>query len=223
MNYFKIGGDSLRVCVHAQPVRYDCKKIMFTSNWVRSGFRVETINALIVLICLTGCIPSSFVSAQPPSKASQTAEVGLKSYLQSYLGKPESKEDENAQYLVAWVDLNDDGKREAVVYVYGPGWCGSGGCVTLVLAPDGTTYTLVTKMTITRLPIRIMPEKSHGWHDISVTVGGGGIPAHEARMRFNGEAYPSNPSVAPAQPIKGKTQGRIIISPSDKGDQFVYR
>ena len=196
---------------------------MFTSNWVRSGFRVETIKTLVVFICLTNCIMSSFVSAQPPSKAGQTAEASLKSFLQSYLGKPESKEDEDDQYLVAWVDLNDDGKQEAVVYVYGPSWCGSGGCVTLVLAPNEATYRLLTKMTVTRLPIRVMPEKSHGWHDISVTVAGGGIPAHEARMRFNGEAYPSNHSLAPSLPIKGKAQGRPIISPSDKDDQYVYR
>ncbi len=196
---------------------------MFTSNWIRSGFRAKTIKALVVFMCLTDCILSGFGWAQQPSKAGPTAEASLKSFLQSYLGKPESKEDEDDQYLVAWVDLNDDGKQEAVVYVYGPSWCGSGGCVTLVLTPHEATYRLVTKMTVTRLPIRIMREKSHGWHDISVTVGGAGIPAHEARIRFNGEAYPSNPSVAPAQPVKGEVQGRVIMSPTDKNDQFVYR
>ena len=85
------------------------------------------------------------------------------------------------------------------------------------------TYSLVTKMTVTRLPIRVMREKSYGWHDISVAVGGAGIPAYEARIRFNGKKYPSNPSVAPAQPVKGEAQGRVIISPSGKNDQFVYR
>jgi len=196
---------------------------MFTSNWLQSGFRADKIKALVVFQCLFHCLVISFGAAQQPSKANPTAAANLKSFLQSYLGKPESKEDEDAQYLAACVDLNDDGKQEAVVYVWGPGWCGSGGCVTLVLAPHEATYTLVTKMTITRLPIRIMPEKSHGWHDISVMVGGGGISAHEARMIFNGEEYPSNPSVAPAQPLKGGAQGRIIIGPSDKNDQFVYR
>lgn len=199
------------------------REIMFTSNWVRSGFRAETNKALVVFICLTGFLLSNYGWAQEPSKAGPAAEASLKSFLQSYLGKPESKEDEDDRYIVAWVDLNDDGKQEAVVYVYGRSWCGSGGCVTLVLAPHEATYRLVTKMTVTRLPIRIMREKSHGWHDISVTVGGGGIAAHEARIRFNGEAYPSNPSVAPAQPLKGEVQGRVILSPTDKNDQFVYR
>ena len=204
-------------------MRYDCEKIMFTSDWVRSGFRAETIKAFVVFICLTNCVLPSFGWAQQPTKTAPTAEASLKSFLQSYLGKPESKDDEDAQYLVAWVDLNDDGKQEAVVYVWGPSWCGSGGCVTLVLTPNGATYRLVTRMTVTRLPIRVMPEKSHGWHDISVTVAGGGIAAHEARMRFNGAAYPSNPSLAPALGIKGEARGRIIMSPSDKNDQFVYR
>ncbi|PYS46358.1 MAG: hypothetical protein DMG13_30190 [Acidobacteria bacterium] len=30
------------------------------------------------------------------------------------------------RYFDALVGLNDDGKEEAIVYVTGPGWCGSG-------------------------------------------------------------------------------------------------
>jgi len=147
----------------------------------------------------------------------------MKAFLQRYLGKPEVKEDEDDKYLVAWIDLNDDGKQEAIVYVYGYSLCGTGGCIALVLTPSGTTYKLVTRMTVTKLPIRVMPEMSQGWHDVSVTVGGGGAPVHEARLKFNGRAYPSNPSMASTQPIKSEVRGRVLISPSDTSDRFVYR
>lgn len=196
---------------------------MFTSNWPRSGVGAARIKAFAVCMCVISWFLPCVGGAQQLTQTDPPPKANLKSFLQSYLGKPEPKEDEDAQYRVAWVDLNDDGKQEAVVYVWGSSWCGTGGCVTLVLAPHEGTYRVVTKMTITRLPIRILPEKSHGWHDISVRVAGGGLSAHDARLRFNGEAYPINPSVAPAQPIKGDAQGRIIISPSDKNDQFIYR
>ena len=83
---------------------------MFTSNRVPSGFRAETIKALVVFVFLTGCLLPNCGRAQQPSKAGPTAETSLKSFLQGYLGKPESKEDGDDQYLAAWVDLNDDGK-----------------------------------------------------------------------------------------------------------------
>jgi hypothetical protein len=196
---------------------------MFKFICVRSRLRAEAIKGLVLFVCLIDCLLPNIGWTQRRSEANPAAEITLKAFLQSYLGKPESKEDEDDEYLVAWVDLNDDGKQEAIVYVYGRSWCGSGGCSTLVLTPQGTTYRVVTKMTVTRLPIRVMREKSHDWHDISVTVGGGRIPAHEARMTFDGEAYPSNPTVAPARPIEGVVQGRVIISPTDKKDRYVYR
>jgi hypothetical protein len=196
---------------------------MLNSNCVGSRLKGKATKALVLLIGILICLLPGVGRAQHQSEASRSAETSLKAFLQSYLGKPESKEDEDDKYLVAWADLNGDGKKEAIVYVYGYSFCGTGGCITLVLTPTETTYKLVTRMTVTRLPIRILPEKSHGWHDVSVTVGGGGVAAHEARLRFNGKAYPGNPSIAPAQPIKGETAGRVIISPTDTHDQFVYR
>jgi len=196
---------------------------MIIVKWVGSGHRRKAIRAVYAFAVLLNCLWPRVGWAQQRSEASRAAEISLKAFLQSYLGKPEVKEDEDDKYLVAWVDLNDDGNQEAIVYVYGYSWCGTGGCITLVLTPRGTTYKVVTRMTVTRLPIRVMPEISHGWHDVSVMVGGGGVPAHEARQRFNGASYPSNPSIAPAQPIQGAARGRVIISPSDTRDQFVYR
>ena len=196
---------------------------MLTFNRDGGRFIGEATKALVLSIGLLICLLPRVGWAQQRSEASRSAEISLKTFLRSYLGKPDVKEDEDDKYLVAWVDLNDDGKPEAIVYVYGYSLCGTGGCITLVLTPNGANYKLVTRMTVTRLPIRVMPEKTHGWHDVSVMVGGGGLQMHEARLRFNGEAYPSNPSIAPAQPIKGETTGRVILSPTDTSDQFLYR
>lgn len=34
-----------------------------------------------------------------------------------------------------------------------------------------------------------------------MTVGGGGIPSGLRRLRFDGESYPDNPTVAPAEAV----------------------
>src|SRR5579859_3880939 len=121
-------------------------------------------------------------------------------FLRNYLGEPYPPFEEQGptRYSSAFVDLKDDGTKAVIVYVSGRGWCGTGGCVMLILAPEGASYRVVTKTTITRPPIRVLATKSNGWHDISVVVSGGGISVHEVELSFDGKTYPSNPSVPPA-------------------------
>ena len=91
------------------------------------------------------------------------------------MGEPLSDRDKTTRYLSASVDLNGDGMQEVIVYLIGGGWCGSGGCTTLILGPQDTSYKVITKMTVTRLPIRVLTTTSNGLHDLPVVVRGGGI------------------------------------------------
>ena len=92
-----------------------------------------------------------------------------------------------------------------------PGYCGSGGCVFLVLerARDGS-YKKVSASTISREPIRILPTKSHGWRDFTIRVAGGGAKPCEVIMHFNGHRYPGNPSLAPCASADQLTRGTKV-------------
>ena len=159
-----------------------------------------------------GCLAQS----QEQTVATSAAAAGsLKSFLQNYLRGPFLHEDKTTRYFDAWVDLNGDGKQEVVVYITGEGWCGSGGCITTVLEPKDSSYEVITKMTITRPPIRMLATRSHGWHNLTVWVQGGGIlPGYEAELQFDGTTYPSNPSVLPARRLAEKVPGEIVIPAS---------
>ena len=88
----------------------------------------------------------------------------------------------------------------------------------IILATEGTDYRLVTRSTVTRLPVRVLASKSHEWHDIGVVVAGGGIqPGYEALLPFDGKSYPVDPSMPPARRLDGKVQGRIVISATAEG------
>lgn len=118
----------------------------------------------------------------------------------------------SSKYVAAFQDINGDGNLEAIVYLIGGKWCGSAGCTTLVLAPKGTSWRVVSKITITRLPIRLMTETSHGWHSLGVWVQGGGIqPGYEAKLCFDGRTYPQNPSLPSVVRLKSPA-GEILIS-----------
>ncbi len=92
----------------------------------------------------------------------------------------------------------------------------------LILTPEGGSYRVVTKATVTRLPIRVLATKSKGWHELSVALARGGIqPGYEAQLSFDSKTYPSNPTVPPAHPWRGKNQGTIVITESTN-DRALY-
>lgn len=140
----------------------------------------------------------------------------LKQFLQTFT------DDKTTRYVVAFPDLNGDRTPEAIVYLISNGWCGSGGCTMLILARDGATWRVVTQVTITRPPIRVLTSTSHGWHNISVWVRGGGIlPGYEAELRFDGKTYPSNPSMPPARRLAAEGLGAVAIL-SMEGGTLLY-
>ena len=153
-----------------------------------------------------------------PKAQSAEEEASLKSFLQNELRMPPLDDDKTTKYLAAFVDLNGDGTSEAIVYVTGRTWCGTGGCFMLILARAGTSWRIVTETTITRTPIRVLSTASNGWRNITVWVQGGGIqPGYEAELRFDGKIYPENPSVPPARRLTRKVPGQIILSSSQSG------
>ena len=184
-------------------------------------FHSMMIVALVVgsTFLVAGCL------AQPQHQPSSSQDDPLKKFLQEYLGEPYPPfEQEGAtRYSSVLVDLKDDGTKEVIVYVTGRMWCGSGGCPMLVLAPEGTSYRVVTRTTITRLPIRVLATKSNGWHDIGVVVAGGGIQlGYEAELSFDSKTYPSNPSMPPARRLNGRIRGKIVIPVTAK-DKPLYQ
>jgi hypothetical protein len=84
-------------------------------------------------------------------------------------------------------DLNDDGKKEILVGLTGSYFCGSGGCTQYILDNQGH---VISKFTVANTPVIIDTHKSNGWKDLIIYSGG-----KNRLVKFNGEKYPSNPSV----------------------------
>ena len=123
------------------------------------------------------------------------------------------------RYSVALVDLDGDKRPEALIYAMSTtadglqsDLCGSGGCDLYILSLPPTGYRQISVVAITRPPIRVLPGITHGWHDLGVVVAGGGIVnGYEARLRFNGQSYPTNPTTPPATRLNADA-GKILIA-----------
>lgn len=178
--------------------------------------------ALALAAALVGCAgeapeaPPADLDGAPPAPAPLSPEapsaddetVALEAALREALGADAGE----VRYFAGRADLNVDGRPEVVVHVAGPLLCGTGGCPTLVFTPEGDGLRLVSEMTVSRPPVVAAREQTKGWRDLVVGVGGGGAGAGLARLRFDGEAYPSNPTVTPAAPA-GTVEGDTLVAP----------
>jgi membrane-bound inhibitor of C-type lysozyme len=115
------------------------------------------------------------------------------------------------RYVDGSIDLNADGKPELIVHLVGPAACGSGGCPTLVYTPAAGGYRLVTTITVSNPPIGASKTVTRGWRNLVVHVRGGGAKGHEVELLFDGESYPSNPSVASARVTPAAAGSDVVI------------
>jgi hypothetical protein len=86
-------------------------------------------------------------------------------------------------------DLNGDGKVEHFVLFQNPYFCGSGGCTYFLFSHKGQ---LLTRFTVADIPIVVLTSKTKGWRDLLLFHRG-----QSHKLRFEGQRYPGNPSVAP--------------------------
>lgn len=168
----------------------------------------------IAAVALGSCgqAPDTEAPANADSAAVETASpapVNAEEDIRHFLLQ-EYPDAEDIRYALAWRDLNGDGTDEAIIHVISSWVCGSGGCNTLVLTPAGPMWRKVGDISVSRSPVTVLGTSTNGWSDLTVDVSGGGSPSGIALLKFDGETYPSNPTVAPAE--AAETRGEVLIA-----------
>ena len=180
-----------------------------------------TVSSLALLLALTAC------SQQPESAPELTpaipapADPSARALAPTTLGaavRAAYPDGGALRYQAATLDLNSDGADEAVVHLMGPFVCGSGGCPTLVLTPEGDGWRTVSTLSVSRQPIWALDSRSEGWRDLVVSVSGGGGPSGQARLAFDGQTYPTNPTVPPAEPVPAPATPPLIAETAPISD-----
>lgn len=172
-----------------------------------SGLLPTTIVFAVAIVAMTA-------NAQAPTpglSASQQDPVDrllvLKKFLQAHVQQISPTLDETTKFSYAFVDLNGDGRDEVIVHVTGRSWCGTGGCLTYIITPDGSSYRFVGRIPATRTPIRVLDKRSHGWHSVSVVVRVDAFREYEGELRFNGQKYPLG-----EEPSAEGLSGKVVIA-----------
>jgi hypothetical protein len=176
------------------------------------------LTGMLIMSALCGTLMSATSLSQDRVSRGAAADGELKAFLQDYLKSVSGEFDKTTRYSAVFAKLSGAKMPEVVVYVSGRAWCGSGGCSMLILRKEGPSFTVITRTTITRPPIRVLQTTTNGWHDVGVWVQGGGIqPGYTALLPFNGTAYASNPAVPPARHSNGDPGGEILIPQAAEG------
>lgn len=124
-------------------------------------------------------------------------------------------------YTYNYTDLNGDDYKDAVVLLVGMEFAGSGGSTALILKGVENGFAPLSTMTLVNAPIIISDEKTSDYKDIILNVSGGGAESSYNVMKFDGKAYPKNPSVAPLVEDGTVVSGQAIIANDDYYKNFI--
>lgn len=188
---------------------------------MRKSVLLIPLLSLWAVMALAEPQPKPAVASASVAAASSAVPAGsLVGYLRSLNDEALKKggipdKDNPVRYISAYQDLDGDGTPEAIVYMIGRNWCGSGGCTLFILTQKDHSWKEVSAMTISYPPIYVLSDVSKGWHSLAVRVrdmGRDPLGSYEAELSFDGKSYPGNPSVPPARRIKGKPAGKVVIA-----------
>lgn len=108
------------------------------------------------------------------------------------------------------LNMDKDAPEEVFVLFMSPYFCGSAGCNLLLLDDD---LSVVTRFTVTRPPLFIENTYTNEWRDISLYSEGSW-----RALAFDGETYPSNPSVAPLLTTDTPGEDAVVIFSNEASD-----
>ncbi|CAN1213350.1 hypothetical protein TUMEXPCC7403_24305 [Tumidithrix helvetica PCC 7403] len=153
-----------------------------------------------------------FVASE--SKPIPALETAIRQASPSYVDAVRNKFTRPATYSYSLIDLNGDGKPEAIVYPQSSYFCGTGGCTLMIFQPDAQGYRLIGNIPVSRKPIIVTNQKTNGWKDLIRRTAGGGYPLSYSYLRYSQGEYTVTNEVPNNTAVRGKA---VLTDDTDKG------
>ncbi|MDN3698504.1 hypothetical protein QWY97_14280 [Vibrio cortegadensis] len=154
---------------------------------------IRKLSGMLFLLSFMGCstVETTPTNTSPSTVAADPDKAEIETWIDKSILAPEglSIEQNQIKYLTGSVDLNRDGDVEHLVLIQDRYFCGSGGCTAVMFDSVGK---VINRITVARTPITLANSYRNGWQDFIVWSNG----AYRL-MSYNGESYPSNPSLEP--------------------------
>ena len=104
-----------------------------------------------------------------------------------------------SRYAFQRIDLNRDGRRDALVLIKAPYnyWCNDYGCPLLVFKASKDDFSFVSQTQPVRGPLYLGRTRTNGWTDLIVHISGRPYETRDVALQFNGSSYPAHPESLP--------------------------
>ena len=149
-------------------------------------------------------------------------KAALRSVIAASLRWPRAKGDQSEDRIIAdaapLVRIGGlrAAHRDALVYLSGGNYCGSGGCQLLIFSDNGR-YKLMSKIYSVHEPA-ILTTAHNGWADLGAKVSGGGAGApYSVRLSYGRQGYPKN---AAAGELPKMSQGVLGRTQADRTQEY---
>ena len=119
--------------------------------------------------------------------------------------------DPYSRFHSEFIDLNQDATEDALVLLGPPNWCGTGGCTLLVFEGIGEEFQLRSQTSLVQTPLTVSESMTQGWQDLVLRVAGGGAVPKNVLLSFDGQSYPSNPSLLDPLPADSPVVGAEVF------------
>ena len=181
-----------------------------TNMYAKYVIKLTLTSGILFFSLLIFCLDQNAIAAD-------NVNIGVSRFLIKYLG--DKNIDKTTRYIVA----NIPDSNMIIAYIFG-NFCGSGGCTLLIIEHKYGYYRLINKVTIVKLPIWLLGSSTNGRPDIGVWVQGGGmLNGYEALLAFDGKAYPSNPTVPPAQKLEAHNiNNKYVLIPKGSTGELLF-
>lgn len=173
--------------------------------------------ALIAALSLAACSsapknePHRLVFKHPTSGKKDPSDRVLIDAIQQYVDDRNAPANTRFEYVR--VDLNEDGRRDALVMMKLPYsfWCKETGCRTVVFRADNTKFEVMSELTLVRGPILISETRTNDWKDIIIREDGRLSDARHVLMQHNGASYPSYTDRQPTFTLYQEFKGNRVL------------
>jgi len=156
---------------------------------------IKLVTLTTLLIFINGC------SLNQPKVDHESVLRTLQKY------DPSLKRD---HFVSTSVDLNDDNRADSIVLMNrNSRYCGSRGCVMLVMLSKDNELKPIGKISYVSPIVSLSKQKTLGFKNIDVVVKPKGVAPYQATLQYNGKTYPT--SALFAKPINKRLLDRILF------------
>lgn len=118
----------------------------------------------------------------------------------------------DVRHVVERIDLNGDGKDDALVLLQSRRHCSARGCTLLVFERVGDAFELHSRLLLGRTPLIAAESHTGGWRDLVAPMTSPTAGMRLMVVKHTTRGYPDDPAQLAAVPATREVRGRILFS-----------